>query len=182
MRRQSNQTAPAGNRPVAAARPLIVERPDLQSRAQRFGYLTVTFLCWFLWLYLFVPLLSLLAWALGATLVYRVMLQQLQPAELLVLLKVYGSGAALLSSVYLLWAVTSWLRFRNVERRQTPPAATDEALAASHRLSASELTALRQSRRLVVEQALLLRMFAPDTASPATEPAPHPVKQAGARH
>ena len=34
-------------------RPLILERPELQTRAQRYGYASLTLACWFLWLYLF---------------------------------------------------------------------------------------------------------------------------------
>ena len=51
-------------------RPLIIERPELQSIVQRYGYVSVTVVCWFLWLYLFVPLLSLGGWFLGGSLVY----------------------------------------------------------------------------------------------------------------
>jgi len=140
-------------------RTLIIERADLQTRAQRLGYLSVTFICWFLWLYLFVPLLSLIAWALGATLVYQVMLQNLEIAELLALLGNYGRGVAVLAGVYLLWAVSSWLRFRGVDRRETPPRATDAQLAASHYLSDDELSMLRNTRRTVVALDQLERMF-----------------------
>ena len=143
-------------------RPLIIERPELQTPTQRYGYLSVTLICWFLWLYLFVPLLSLVAWVLGATLVYQVMLQNLDTAELVALLRVYGAGIASLTGVYLLWAVTSYLRFRNVERRSFAPSTDDAALARSHHLDAAELAALRTGGRTDVPAELRARMFDPD--------------------
>lgn len=164
-------------RPAHPVRPLIIQREDLQTWAQRYGYLSVTFLFWFVWLYLFVPLLALLAWALGATLVYRVMIQGLDAAELVELLKAYGSGAGLLSGSYLLWAVVSWLRFRKVERRRAPAAVTDPALAASHRLTMAELATLRRGSRLVVPADQLDRMFGPDAPPPADQADP-PIRQA----
>ncbi|MFU8815202.1 MAG: poly-beta-1,6-N-acetyl-D-glucosamine biosynthesis protein PgaD [Pseudomonadales bacterium] len=150
-------------------RPLIIERPELQTRAQRFGWASVTLACWVLWLYLFVPLLSLVAWVLGATLVYQVMLQNLELRELLRLLSHYGGGILLLSAVYLLWAVASYLRFRGLDRRQAPPPASLEQLAASHRLSTLALHRLRAARRVVVSAEELQRMFAADAAPGAAE-------------
>lgn len=158
---------------------LIIERPDLQTRAQRYGYLSVTFVCWFLWLYLVVPLLSFAAWALGATLLYRVMLQNLDVAELLTMLRVYGTGIVLLTGAYLLWAVTSWLRFRRADRRSRPQAADDAALAASHHLSVTELVTLRDVRRTVIGAELLERMFSGGEAPRDAEPnAPEPPRVA----
>ena len=153
-------------RPADAQRPLVIQREDLQTWAQRYGYLSVTFLFWFLWLYLFVPLLALVAWAMGATLVYQVMIHGLETSELIALLKSYGTGAGVLSGVYLLWAVVSWLRFRNVERRRSPATVSDEALAASHHLSVAELAALRQGARKVVTAEQLARMFAAEPPEP----------------
>lgn len=163
-------------------RPLIIERPDLQTRAQRYGYLSVTFVCWFLWLYLFVPLLSFAAWALGATLIYQVMLQNLNVAELLGLLRVYGTGIGALTFIYLLWAISSYLRFRHVDRRARPPTATDAELAASHHLSIAELAALRAAGRQVISAELLQRMFDASADSDVEAPAPaEPVKRAALR-
>jgi len=151
----------------AAGRPLIIERPDLQTRAQRYGYLSVTFICWFLWLYLFVPLLSFVAWALGATVIYQAMLQNLDTAALWQLIQSYGTGITGLAGIYVLWAFSSYLRFRHVARRGRPPDTTDQELADSHRISAEELNTLRSSRRVVVSADQLQQMFSSD---PVAEP------------
>lgn len=169
-------------RTPATGRPLIIERPDLQTRLQRYGYLSVTFICWFLWLYLFVPLLSFVAWALGATLVYQAMLQNLDTATLWQLIQSYGAGIAGLAGIYILWAFTSYLRFRHVDRRSRPGDATDQELAASHRLSDEELHTLRSSRRVVVSPDQLQRMFSSDPEAQPPGPAadlPQPRRAAG---
>lgn len=146
-------------------RPLIIERPDLQSKLQRYGYLSVTLICWLLWLYLFVPLLSLVAWVLGATLIYQTLLQGLQVAELSQLAIHYGTGILVLCGVFVTWAVSSYLRFRDVARRHAPVRVDDARLRRSHHLTADELAALRGSQRLVIPAEQLTRMFA-DSAPP----------------
>ncbi|MDZ7668506.1 MAG: poly-beta-1,6-N-acetyl-D-glucosamine biosynthesis protein PgaD [Gammaproteobacteria bacterium] len=169
-------------RAPAAGRPLVIERPDLQTRAQRYGYLSVTFVCWFLWLYLFVPLLSFVAWALGATVIYQAMLQNLDTAALWRLIQSYGTGIVSLAAIYVLWAFSSYLRFRHADRRGRPPDATDQQLAASHRISAEELQTLRSSRRLVVSADQLQRMFSDDPPAEPPGPAadlPEPRRAAG---
>lgn len=166
----------------STARPLIIERPDLQTRAQRYGYLSATFVCWFLWLYLFVPLLSFVAWALGATVVYQAMLQNLDTATLWRLIQSYGTGIISLAGIYVLWAFSSYLRFRHADRRSRPPDATDREMAASHRISAGELHTLRSSRRLVVSPDQLRRMFSSEPAAEPPGPAadlPQPRRAAG---
>ncbi|MEZ5560106.1 MAG: poly-beta-1,6-N-acetyl-D-glucosamine biosynthesis protein PgaD [Pseudomonadales bacterium] len=159
----------AGQRLTGSAqprrRPLIIERPDLQTAAQRYGYLSVTFLAWFMWLYLVVPLLSLLAWVAGITVLYEAMIQNLATADLLAMLKVYGSGAGALSLIYLTWAITSYLRWRNVHRRQPAAPVDDQRLASSHHLTPAELHALRTASRRVLSVELLERMFAAPRAA-----------------
>lgn len=165
------QGAPAAGRRLIAGRPLIIERADLQTRAQRYGYLSVTFICWFLWLYLFVPLLSFFAWALGATVVYQAMLQNLDTAALWQLIQSYGTGIVSLAGIYVLWAFTSYLRFRHVDRRSRPRDATDQELADSHRISGEELQMLRSSGRTVLSTDQLQRMFSSDSAAEPPGPA-----------
>ena len=158
------QSRPVESRREAAPRrPLIIERPDLQTMTQRYGYMSFTFFAWFAWLYLVVPLFSLLAWAAGLNLIYEAMVQDLLTAELFHMLKVYGSGAAAFSGAYILWAVTSYLRWRNVERRQAASPVDDAKLANSHLLQLHELHALRVAQRLVLSPEMLEQMFDPQT-------------------
>ena len=140
-------------------RPLIIERGHLQTGPQRWGYRSLTVICWLLWLYLFMPLLSVIAWVAGLTLVYEVLLQDLLLADLWRLLARYGSGIGVLTSVYLLWAITSYLRFRGVERRKAVEQVSDLQLAESHQLQMAELKTLKQADRLVLDPDQLERMF-----------------------
>jgi poly-beta-1,6-N-acetyl-D-glucosamine biosynthesis protein PgaD len=155
----------------ASLRPLIIERPDLQTLTERYGYASITLVCWLLWLYLVVPLLALIAWAFGATLVYQTLIQGLEPQALLQLLVTYGSGVTGLLAVYLAWAISSYLRFRGVERRRTAALTSPAELAASHRLTAPALERLRAVQRVVLPVEDLQRMFADESTADAFFPA-----------
>ena len=140
-------------------RPLIIERPELQNGLQRWSYRGLTAMFWVLWLYLFMPLLSVLAWAAGMMVVYEVMVQNLALSELWHLLKVYGSGVGFLLVVYLGYAFSGFLRFRNVERRKLAPQITPEQLAQSHHLDMATLKSLQTQQSQVLSPELLERMF-----------------------
>lgn len=140
-------------------RPLVIERPDLQTATQRFGYMSLTFICWGIWMYLLMPLLSLLAWVAGAYTVYDVLIQNLSTADLLEMLVGYGVGILMLTATYLIWAVTSYLRFRNVDRRRAPKPVADPALAASHHITLTKLRSMRRVKRSVISAAELDVLF-----------------------
>src|SRR5690606_358984 len=60
---------------TASPRPLIIERPDLQSRSQRLISTTLTTLFWALWIYLWLPAVALLGWWLGVSRFYEEMVR-----------------------------------------------------------------------------------------------------------
>ncbi|HEV8078806.1 MAG TPA: poly-beta-1,6-N-acetyl-D-glucosamine biosynthesis protein PgaD, partial [Marinobacter sp.] len=45
--------------------PLIIERPELQTPTRKTLSSVITFLAWTLWIYLWLPLLSIIAWGAG---------------------------------------------------------------------------------------------------------------------
>ena len=123
-----------------------------------------------------VPLLSLLAWAAGLGIIYQLMVQNLATVDLVEMLKVYGAGAGLLSGAYLVWALTSFLRWRNVERRQPAAPVDDVSLARSHHLAANQLDVLREAQRHVLSAEMLEQMFAPPAESTAADGAEPPTR------
>ena len=151
------------NDPVAAfsqnKRPLIMRRPELQTGWQLWGSSFLTVVFWGLWLYLFMPVLSLLAWAAGLMMVYELMVQNLTLPELWHILKVYGAGIGVLLILYLGYALMGYLLYRRMDRRKLAPEVTSDLLAASHHLDTATLHTLQSSQSLVPPQQLLERMF-----------------------
>jgi biofilm PGA synthesis protein PgaD len=140
-------------------RPLIIERPDLQTSSQRYGNISITVACWMVWLYLFVPLLSLLAWVTGATLVYEVLYMDLGEGLVISRVLSYGKGIAVLTGIYSVWAIYNYVRWSGVERRQTPELVTTEEMAETFRVTVERVEELRNSKVQTLGAEELASMF-----------------------
>ena len=106
----------SGPRHTALKSPLI-ERADLQSPPQRTLYGVLTLVFWAFFIYLWVPVLALLAWALGVQQAYKYMVVFGGYRAVIDLLALYSLVILALGGGLVLWAVYNILRFRNVEKR-----------------------------------------------------------------
>ncbi len=103
----------------------LVERPELQSGRQRTLYGALTLIFWVLWIYLWLPLLALLAWALGVEQAYKYMIVLGGYNDFLRVLGMYGLVILLLGCGLIVWAIYNIVRFGGGESRLTPLAVTD---------------------------------------------------------
>jgi biofilm PGA synthesis protein PgaD len=118
----------SGSRHPSLKSPLI-ERPDLQTRGQRTLYGSLTIAFWAFWIYLWVPLLALLAWLLGIEQAYQYMVQLGGYRQVLQVLEGYSLVILLLGGSLLLWAGYNIYRFRGVEKRSARPGVTHTDIA-----------------------------------------------------
>jgi poly-beta-1,6-N-acetyl-D-glucosamine biosynthesis protein PgaD len=144
-------------------RPLIIERPELQSVAQRYGYVSVTLVCWFLWLYLFVPLLSLGGWVLGGSLVYEQLILELDNPLMTDRLTKYVSFIAIFSAVYLGWALYNFLRWRGVERRKSVRTVSADDLSTRFNLEKRRIRQLQFASKATVTNDELRHLLNPES-------------------
>lgn len=103
-------------RHIALKSPLI-ERPDLQSPRQRTLFGALTLLFWAFWIYLWLPLLALLAWSLGIQQAFKYMVVLDGFQEVIEVLGMYSLIILLLGGGLVLWATYNIVRFRGVEQR-----------------------------------------------------------------
>jgi biofilm PGA synthesis protein PgaD len=106
----------SGPRHTALKSPLI-ERSDLQTPRQRTLYGALTLVFWAFWFYLWLPVLALLAWALGVEQAYKYMIVLGGYRDVLDLLGFYSLIVLLLGGGLVVWALYNIIRFRGVERR-----------------------------------------------------------------
>lgn len=85
---------------------LIIDAPHLQSFCQRVGSFFVSILCWVLWIYFLVPVISLLGWLFGVRSFSAEVRWFGGYKSLLELLQIYAMTVLLIVLVWLLW---SWL-------------------------------------------------------------------------
>lgn len=129
---------------------LIIDRPSMQTARQRlfFGSMTVVF--WALWIYLWLPILALIGWALGFKIAYYEMVVKNGYVGLLHLLGFYVTVIACLGASLLIWAYYNLARFRGVERRKSVPNSPSPSIAERYRVEPELLAFWRRARRLVL--------------------------------
>ena len=133
-------------------RSIIIDRPELQSKGKRaiFGVLTAGL--WTFYLYLLLPVASLLAWWLGFVVVYEEMVMRRGWETLLGLIGVYGAIVLAMGLVQVGWALTSWLRFygKRDRRREPPPVMSPAFAEPLFLMDTGEFPAWMNAKRLIV--------------------------------
>lgn len=130
---------------------LIFEKPSLAPLPHRIGWTFFTAFFWMVWIYLWMPLVTLCLWAFGfmaygGYIGYNVS-KELQELERTAFL--YTITICILGGSLLLWARIEFLRFHNVNRRTRPvPVKTDE-IAEYADLPVEDLATWENSRRMV---------------------------------
>ncbi|HYW04524.1 MAG TPA: poly-beta-1,6-N-acetyl-D-glucosamine biosynthesis protein PgaD [Gammaproteobacteria bacterium] len=124
--------------------PEPIHRPDLQTPIQRGAFAVLSLLGWLAWLYLFVPLLTVLAWAFGVHRFDRYVLGSVGVSAFT--LSVYAVIIVAAGLTLVLWAIYNLLRFRGKDRRSPPPTVSEAALASAVGLEITRLRRLRRAR------------------------------------
>ena len=129
--------------------PLIFERPESQPKSARRAMMLLTGIGWSVWIYLWRPLLTLVAWMLGANLMQNQWVELAGWTGLIDFsIDTMPYGIALCAGL-LIWATVNLLRFRGSERRKPKPLATAEDDARWTRASADDLRDGRRLKRVV---------------------------------
>jgi biofilm PGA synthesis protein PgaD len=149
-------TQPPSTRPAppAATPPdrsqLIIDQPRLQGRTQRVVSGTVTAVAWFVWAYLWLPLVTLVAWYFGVRSFVREVF--IPDSSTVVWTGVtYLVVIFLLGVVLLTWSRYNLRRFGGAERRAATPPLTAEEVTAWFGISRETLATLHTGGSLVVE-------------------------------
>lgn len=130
----------------------IIHRPEWQSRRQRTLYAAITLVFWAAWFYLWMPVMTFIAWLFGFRLAYEHMIGLDGYLGLANLLGVYALVIAIMGSSLIAWALYNYFRFKGVERRAARPAVDISMLCDSYRVDHQRLAQWQQAHRLVIHQ------------------------------
>lgn len=119
------------------------EAPDQLTRQERARDTIITAVLWAVYLYLWVPLVSLLAWALGFEFAYDVMVRAGGASDLLPILLDYLVVVSIIFSAFTLWSLSNRLRFKHLKRRGRRDPVPDEALADYFGVPVSQIATMR---------------------------------------
>jgi biofilm PGA synthesis protein PgaD len=127
---------------------VCIQAPELLTARERARDTVVTAAMWGLYLYLWVPLISLFAWVLGFELAYDIMMRAGGARDLGAILVVYAVIIGVIFVVVTAWSLINRVRYRRQNRRQLGRSVSDAAIAGFFGVDPETLPALRQARRV----------------------------------
>ncbi len=96
---------------------LIINRPDLKTRALLIGEGILTTLFWGFWAYLWLPIISLIAWLFGFQILYIHMVELGGFDGLLHQMGTFSSGIGIFSGTLAVWSFYNLKRYGSYNRR-----------------------------------------------------------------
>lgn len=161
---------------------IIINRPELQSPLQRVTTRGITLVFWIVWIYLWLPLISLVAWWVGIQLFREHMLDNNGYQALFSDMHQYALTIALIAVVLIGWARYNLLRFRDKGTRKTSKH-VDLATQAQHfKLEAQQLRDWQAAKRLVIHHDGQGNITDVETATPTGAPEDPPRVGAAVDH
>lgn len=131
-------------------KPLIINRPDLQTLRQQYTFALLTFLFWVAWFYLWLPLISLLAWLFGIEIFYEHMVVLEGLTGFVGMLDWYVLVISALGTVLLCWSWYNLFRFRGKNKRVRKETVSDRQLAGFFNIDIQSLEACRLAQRIEI--------------------------------
>jgi len=134
--------------------PLIIDKPELQSPQQKYFFSTLTFIFWIVWFYLWLPILSLIAWLLGIDFFYENMIILGGVEGLMSVIGWYSLVIALSALTLVAWSAYNIFRFRNKNRRQSIKLVSKQDMATYFNIDEQSVDVCTNERRIVIENDL----------------------------
>lgn len=128
--------------------PLIINRPHLQRPADRAMWATVTWFFWMLWIYLWLPVVTVAGWYFGIHSGLDQMVSRLGYLEFLRLLPSYVLVVGCAGLALIVWSYVQYRRFHGRERRTTGRVVNTMEIASKLGLCGDGLRGWQGERRL----------------------------------
>lgn len=127
----------------------IIEQPYLQSSQQWMLYTALTSVLWLVWIYLWLPLVSLVAWGLGIRL-FAIEMMRPENLDYLKELLLYGQVMLLVFILVMAWSSYNLMRFRGIDRRRPPLPVTTAQEAEHFGIALGVIEDLKSARAITV--------------------------------
>lgn len=129
---------------------IVINRPELQSPLQRVTTRGITLVFWVIWIYLWLPLISLVAWWVGIQLFREHMLDNDGYQALFNDMHQYALTIACIAVALIGWARYNLLRFRDKDNRKASKRVDPADQAQYFKIEAQQLCQWQTAKRLVI--------------------------------
>lgn len=127
--------------------PEYIDRPEYV-RNKSVGY-SLQIAGWFVFMWLFMPLITVFFWWFEGKTIYQQMVIQAEPNSQLSLVNLTVM-ILLFICILLLWASYNWVRFIGDERRAAPLEVGEQQLASSFKVNTADILNMQQAKNLTL--------------------------------
>ncbi|CAB1210339.1 poly-beta-1,6-N-acetyl-D-glucosamine biosynthesis protein PgaD [Acinetobacter bouvetii] len=127
--------------------PEYIDRPEYV-RNKSVGY-SLQIVGWFVFMWLFMPILTILFWWFEGKTIYQQLVIQARPDSPLSLINIM-TMILVFTGILFLWATYNWIRFHGKDRRKAPSAINEQQLASSFKVSTTDIVNMQQARNLTL--------------------------------
>jgi len=128
-----------------------IQSPELLTQKQRRREIALTGLMWAVYVYLWTPLLSMVAWLVGFDFAYEVMIRAGGVDALKHVIWWYTAAVAWILVLTTSWSLSNRYRFRDKNRRSVVSDVADQALMDWFGVSPTQLNHMREDRRVSID-------------------------------
>lgn len=132
------------------SRDVLINEPELQNLSHKLGDTVITGVMWGIYLYLWLPLISLVAWLFGIQLFYHELIEAGGYLELLDRITLYATVIPTILVVIFGWSLSNQRRFRGQERRNAVSEISPAEMTAFFDVTPAEFERLRDASRIVI--------------------------------
>lgn len=129
---------------------IFIHAPGLRQPHRRAGDQVLTFIMWVIYAYLWLPLISLIAWFIGIDLFYQEMVINGGFDAFVELSGWYLAIIVLILLAVISWSASNYFRFHDRQRRKPRPAVTDSELQSWFGVGAEQHAKMRDAANMVL--------------------------------
>lgn len=130
---------------------LVIDKPEKVKFHQRFTAVGITLFFWFCLIWLWQPLISLLAWAFNIKLFYGHMIVLGGYHSVLMVAFFYSITIVTLGGGLILWGRINQYRFRGKSKRSSKRVVSIDELSSYYQVSSENIKKWREEKQMVVE-------------------------------
>ena len=126
----------------------IIDKPDFKSTGRKLSEMSITTFIWLLWLWLFLPVVNILLWMVGAETFYHTLIVDTGYIDFFTLARRMGLTVIMVFIIMRAWGYYNYWRFGRRNKRKNLPDATPAKISEIFRLSPDEIVTLQASKEV----------------------------------
>jgi biofilm PGA synthesis protein PgaD len=130
-------------------KPPLGDNPSLRSFLRRTTEWSITSILWIIWIYLFLPLMSLILWLVGLPYIYRTLFQEEVVQQFFELLGRIGWVVLIIFVVLRGWGLYNYYMFGRRNRRKQHTVVTIDDISRHFNMTPDEVRALQGRKEIV---------------------------------